>query len=94
MKKNPGPAIDGLSEEEMMQVVILGQVILGLATGQSAGRLTNACLWIIAILCQKSVPFAEATVRPLESLVRNIELMVAQAKAMNPPAPDGGEMLH
>lgn len=91
---NPGPAIEGISSEEMKQVVILGQAVLGMAQGQNAGRLTNACLWIISVLCQQSVPFAEACVRPLESLVRNIKLMVAQAKATDSPAPSEGGMLH
>lgn len=96
----PGPEVtmEGINDAEMRQVVVLGQLILGLSAGQPAGRLFNACMWLQAILADNNpVEFVEGCATALHSLAERLDARVAsegQAAVLDAMPPPGGTTLH
>lgn len=86
--------LTGISEEEMKQVTILGQMILRIASGQPMGRMMNACLWLQWMLAREDIEVAEASVGPIRGLADTLQEAINTARLVAAPPPPPGTPLH
>lgn len=86
--------LEGLSEEEMKQVVVLGQMVLRMSAGQPIGRVMNTCLWLQWMMSREDIEVAEAAVGPIRGLADTLQAAINTARLQAAPPPPPGTPLH